>query len=142
MCVEVNIVSAAFMYVLSCLFSSHAAATYLGALIMLGMLLFSGLLLNLSSVPAALSWLRYLSYYSYGYESLVTNELDGISITISIESVASVDLSGNIFLQAFALSPNNFWMNVAILFGMIIIYLGIGFLLISGKISALLRRCR
>jgi len=128
-CVEVNVVSAAFMYMLSCLFSSHAAATYVGALIMLGMLLFGGLLLNLSTVTWALQWLRYLSFFSFAFESLLTNDLNGLTIHVDLASLQNpINLSGNLFLEAFGLQIGTFWMNVAVLFGMTVAYTIIAFL--------------
>ncbi|CAG2176026.1 unnamed protein product, partial [Oppiella nova] len=63
----------------TCYFISAINKTMMGALAMftpmvMPMMLFGGLFLNSGNMPGWLSWIQYLSFIHYGYESLVVNQ--------------------------------------------------------------------
>ena len=51
-------------------------------------LLFTGYLVNIAAVWVGLRWAHYLSVFFYGFESLIVNEMSGISLIFSVSTVA------------------------------------------------------
>jgi ABC-type multidrug transport system permease subunit len=115
-----NMVSAAMFYVISVSVPSVTVGNIVSAAILLFLMLFSGFLLNFASIPVWLIWLRYLSFFSYAFEALTANELEGLQLELGVEGFGSVNISANVFLVAFNLSSENYWRNVGILAGMAI----------------------
>jgi hypothetical protein len=56
------------------------------------MLLFGGLFLNVESSPVWINWIKYLSWMLYSYEALVTNEMFGLKVRVSLEGVDKVEV--------------------------------------------------
>ena len=54
-------------------------------------LLFTGYLVNIAAVWVGLRWAHYLSVFFYGFESLIVNEMSGISLIFSVSPVAYMD---------------------------------------------------
>ena len=50
-------------------------------------LLFTGYLVNIAAVWVGLRWAHYLSVFFYGFESLIVNEMSGISLIFSVSPV-------------------------------------------------------
>ncbi len=69
-------------------------------------MLFSGLLVNNDSMPVWLVWLRYISFFSYAFESIAANELSGLNLSLSVEGYGSVDISKNFILSYFNNNTN------------------------------------
>ncbi|KAI8990981.1 hypothetical protein BDF20DRAFT_811457 [Mycotypha africana] len=92
--------------------SSHMSVAHLLAnLVMLFSMLFGGFLLNKDHIPAMLSWLQYLSFFNYGYEALIVNELK--DITLRDRSIADIQIPGPIILARFGFNGQAFWPDVA-----------------------------
>ena len=47
-------------------------------------LLFTGYLVNIAAVTPVLQWVHYLSVFFFGFESLIVNEMSGISLIFSV----------------------------------------------------------
>jgi ABC-type multidrug transport system permease subunit len=47
-------------------------------------LLFTGYLVNIAAVTPVLQWVHYLSVFFYGFESLIVNEMSGISLIFAV----------------------------------------------------------
>jgi len=66
-------------------------------MIMLSML-FSGFLMNKSSIPAMCEWLTSISFFSHAYEALIVNEFrharTQFTFTAPVDSLVSVPVSG------------------------------------------------
>ena len=56
-------------------------------------LLFTGYLVNIAAVWVGLRWAHYLSVFFYGFESLIVNEMSGISLIFSVCPVVYTWLS-------------------------------------------------
>ncbi|XP_068949875.1 broad substrate specificity ATP-binding cassette transporter ABCG2 [Petaurus breviceps papuanus] len=100
------------------------------------MMIFSGLLVNLTTIVPWLSWLQYFSIPRYGYTALQHNEFLGLNFcpdlntTISNSTCEYAMCSGEDFLtnQGIDLSPWGLWENHVALACMIVIFLTIAYL--------------
>ncbi|KAK1345743.1 hypothetical protein QTO34_008207 [Cnephaeus nilssonii] len=99
-------------------------ATLLMTISFVFMMMFSGLLVNLTTVVPWLSWLQYLSIPRYGYAALQHNEFLGLNFCPG--SICT----GEEFLvnQGIDLSPWGLWKNHVALACMIVIFLTIAYL--------------
>ncbi|KAK2570404.1 Protein white [Acropora cervicornis] len=61
-------------YVISTLAPTVTAATSLGPPLMLPLLIFGGFFLKTTSVPVYFVWLKYVSWFMYGFEALIINQ--------------------------------------------------------------------
>lgn len=55
-------------------------------------LLFTGYLVNIAAVTPVLQWVHYLSVFFFGFESLIVNEMSGISLIFSVSLPGSPQL--------------------------------------------------
>ncbi|RUS20020.1 hypothetical protein BC937DRAFT_86556 [Endogone sp. FLAS-F59071] len=90
-------------------------ASLVASIVMLFMMLFGGLLINQDKIPAALSWLQYLSVFRYGFEALAANEANSLEITDSLDGI-TINVTGSFILQwLFGFDTNGFWLNAVVL---------------------------
>lgn len=87
----VNNVAVSFGYMVSCLASSVAVATALGAPLILPALIFGGSFINNSLVPIYLDWLRYLSWFMYSNEALSINQWSGFKFDACLGNTNSTN---------------------------------------------------
>ncbi|CUG00176.1 ABC transporter, putative [Bodo saltans] len=78
-----------------CMFVSNVAKNYqvanvIAPLILVLFLLPSGFLINLNSIPIIWRWIKYISFFRYGFEALVLNEFDGL--TFNCGAIANLTL--------------------------------------------------
>uniref|UniRef100_A0A8C5UE88 ATP binding cassette subfamily G member 2 (Junior blood group) n=1 Tax=Malurus cyaneus samueli TaxID=2593467 RepID=A0A8C5UE88_9PASS len=114
-----------------------AVANLLMTIAFVFMIIFSGLLVNLTSVMSWLSWLKYLSIPRYGMTALQINELTGLNFCGSINStfinvcvfICRV-CTGEDYLknQGIDASPWGLWQNHVALACMSVIFLTIAYL--------------
>lgn len=75
-------------YFLSCISPNVEIGLALAPVILIPFLLFGGFFLNTVDVPIWLIWLKYLSWFLYGFEALLINQWDGIeNITCPAEAL-------------------------------------------------------
>ncbi|XP_067022118.1 protein white-like [Acropora muricata] len=67
-------VAVSYGYVISTLAPTVTAATSLGPPLMLPLLIFGGFFLKTTSVPVYFVWLKYVSWFMYGFEALIINQ--------------------------------------------------------------------
>jgi len=136
--VLINFTCASMLFMISTMTKSLASATLASSTIILLMLLFGGLLLNFNTIPVWLGWIRYLSFPGFAYEALLGNELQGLSINIdlSVTSIVSggVSLSGDLFIEAFAINPANYWRNVGIIIGYGALFLIVAYIVLRTRV--------
>ncbi|KAG2181138.1 hypothetical protein INT43_008720 [Umbelopsis isabellina] len=114
-----NLVSAAVCLCFATAFKSVATANLLANLTILFSMLFGGFLLNKDHIPPVLSWLQHFSFFNYGYEALIVNELK--DITLVDKSIADIQIPGPIILSRFGFDGQAFWKDVMYL----VIYLAV-----------------
>ncbi|KAI8335799.1 hypothetical protein BC941DRAFT_429414 [Chlamydoabsidia padenii] len=105
-----NLAAAGLCLCFATALKSVAAANLLANLVMLFSMLFGGFLLNKEHIPAVLSWLQYLSFFNYGYEALIVNELK--DITLRDKTIADIQIPGPIILARFGFNGQAFWRDV------------------------------
>lgn len=67
-------VAVSYGYVISTLAPTVTAATSLGPPLMLPLLIFGGFFLKTTTVPVYFVWLKYISWFMYGFEALIINQ--------------------------------------------------------------------
>jgi len=96
-----NIASSGFCLFIAAIVPSVSVGNFIAVLFMLFCMLFGGFLVNGPSVPAALGWIQYISFFFYGYEAMVVNEFVGLQITINIAGYPATDVAGSLFFNNF-----------------------------------------
>ncbi|XP_071526746.1 protein white isoform X2 [Panulirus ornatus] len=67
-----------FGYMISCMARNLSVALAISAPFIIPLMLFGGFFLNSGSTPVYLTWLKYLSWFSYGNEALLVNQWKGV----------------------------------------------------------------
>jgi len=70
-------VAVSFGYIVSTIAPTITAATSLGPPLMLPLLIFGGFFLKNTTVPVYFVWLKYISWFMYGFEALIINQWKG-----------------------------------------------------------------
>ncbi|CCI40641.1 unnamed protein product [Albugo candida] len=91
---------------------SVGVANLVSIIILLVMLLFGGFLLNNDTMPGAVAWLKHISAFNYGFETLMTNELRGIVLTFNAPGYPSIPIYGDVFLKTMKLYYSNRYYDV------------------------------
>lgn len=93
MCLVTN-VAVSFGYIISTIAPTITAATSLGPPLMLPLLIFGGFFLKNTTVPVYFIWLKYISWFMYGFEALIINQWKGYgSIPCTTETTIAPTLS-------------------------------------------------
>ncbi|KAH9847646.1 hypothetical protein C2E23DRAFT_847481 [Lenzites betulinus] len=110
-----NLTTASVILLLSIAFASTSVASLVGTLTMLFNLLFTGLLINRKSVPAAFQWLHTVSFFHAAFEALAVNELRYLQLHEEKYGV-NIDVPAAAILSTFGLRAESFWWpNIALL---------------------------
>lgn len=100
-------------------------------LVLLFSILFSGILLNETSLPPAISWLPWLSYIHHSFEALMINELGDLTIYITPPGQPiAYPTNGAYLLGVLGLVPSNFFLDVMLLLLMGLLFYAIAFILL------------
>lgn len=75
------------------------------------------------------SWLQHLSFFNYGYEALIVNELK--DITLRDKSIADIQIPGPIILARFGFNGQAFWADVGRLGCFVVVTLLTAFLFLK-----------
>ncbi|KAM6346628.1 broad substrate specificity ATP-binding cassette transporter ABCG2 isoform 2-T2 [Podargus strigoides] len=117
-----------------------AVSNLLMTIVFIFMIIFSGLLVNLTSVMSWLSWLKYFSIPRYGMTALQINELTGLNFcsrnTTNITSndnhqqISQMTCIGDEYLKSQGIDPSSWglWQNHLALVCMTVIFLTIAYL--------------
>ncbi|EIN10088.1 hypothetical protein PUNSTDRAFT_102090 [Punctularia strigosozonata HHB-11173 SS5] len=103
-----NLTTASVVLLLSVAFESTGVASFVGTLIMLFNILFTGLLINRETVSKFFQWLHTISFYHAAFEALAVNELRYLTLK---EHKYGVDLEvpAATILSTFGLRAQTFW---------------------------------
>ncbi|CEG44556.1 atp-binding cassette superfamily [Plasmopara halstedii] len=91
--------------------SANLAAT----VVLLIMLLFGGFLLNAETMPKSVGWLQHLSIFSYAFEVLMVNELEGIVLSFDAPGYPAVPVYGEVYLRTLGMEYTQRYYDVAAL---------------------------
>jgi len=103
-------------YLLSCLAPNVDIALAIAPVFIIPFMLFGGFYLNTGSVPIWLSWLKYLSWFLYGFEALLINQWSSVEgIACSSNSILPCLSTGEQVLDTLAFDKANFWRDIMML---------------------------
>ncbi|XP_038625105.1 broad substrate specificity ATP-binding cassette transporter ABCG2 [Tachyglossus aculeatus] len=113
-----------------------AVANLLVTISFVFMILFSGLLVNLTTIGSWISWLKYFSIPRYSFAALLHNELKGLNFCPGINGTSENSTchfalctgEQHLINQGIDLSPWGLWQNHVALACMIVIFLTIAYL--------------
>eukprot|EP00732_Lithocolla_globosa_P001274 Lithocolla_globosa_v1_NODE_606_length_3612_cov_5.933652.p1 type:complete len:926 gc:universal NODE_606_length_3612_cov_5.933652:2939-162(-) len=108
---------------------SKAFSRTLGSLVILMHMMMCGMLVNKDELPAWLAWIVYLNPMYYAFEALVTNEMNGFTITqevngqlFRLDADKLLDKFGFDLVSCwFYLYVETYWRNVAMLCGFVVL---------------------
>ncbi|XP_030834888.1 ATP-binding cassette, sub-family G (WHITE), member 2 isoform X1 [Strongylocentrotus purpuratus] len=109
----VTFVSSALAFAISSSVSIAGIATLLIAMCYVLMMVFGGLLVNISSLPVWLQWLQYLSIFRFGLNALLINEMVGLDFCETVGNVTLRCIPGTDYLdqQGIDYSDWGLWQN-------------------------------
>ncbi|KAJ3109352.1 hypothetical protein HK100_003307 [Physocladia obscura] len=93
--------------------SDVGTATLAGAIIILFKMLFAGLIISQDSIPWALRWIQYLSFFRYPYEGMAVNDMGLLQISDTFDG-AAVNLPASLILTKFGFDINNYGQDLLI----------------------------
>ncbi len=86
-------------------------------------------------MPLFVDWIKYSSYFNYGYEVLMVNELQDEDFSFNPKNYKPILVGGDEFLQQFDMDPKRFYMDLWVLVAMIITFLSISYLFLRFAIK-------
>lgn len=123
--VMINVCAGSFVLALSAVTPSISLGNLIGILFMLYSLLFCGLLVNNSSLPTFLVWVKWPSFLNYGFEALATNDI----LNLTVRTGLAPPITGRwILIHIFGLDPDRFFVDMWVLGGMIVFYMVVSYL--------------
>ncbi|CAO0792155.1 unnamed protein product [Mucor circinelloides] len=122
-----NLTAAALCLAIGVVFKNVSMANLLSVLVMLFSMLFAGLLLNKDSMSPAFAWLKYLSFFNYGLEALLVNEMLYLQL-VEERFGLNIDVPGATILSTFGFNAKNYWPDVVRLASMFTAFITFAFI--------------
>lgn len=127
----VSMAAVSFAYVISTISPTTSVSTALSGPLTLPLLVLGGFYIENRTIPEWLSWLRYLSWFNYGFEALVVNQWDNYGpipckIIPNNETYTSCVYNGSIAIEQRGLKEENLLIDIYAL-----VAITVGFRLIS-----------
>ncbi|KAG0046815.1 hypothetical protein BGZ83_008010 [Gryganskiella cystojenkinii] len=120
-----NVATALFCLVIAAAVRTTGVASLASSIVMLFMMLFGGFMINSGNIPAALTWIQYLSMFKYGFEALAVNEVATSKLIDNIQGVA-FNVPGSLILQKlFGFDLGGFWKNMIILIAFNVLFVAL-----------------
>ncbi|CAO3564493.1 unnamed protein product [Mortierella alpina] len=130
-----NVSTALFCLVIAAGVRTTGIASLASSIVMLFMMLFGGFMINSGKIPAALTWIQYLSMFKYGFEALAVNEVATTTLSDNIQGVA-FNVPGSLILQKlFGFDLAGYWRNMIIMVGFIILFIATFWSLVSLRLK-------
>ncbi|KAK3819675.1 MAG: hypothetical protein J3Q66DRAFT_311391 [Benniella sp.] len=118
-----NVATSMFCLVIAAAVRTTGVASLASSIVMLFMMLFGGFMINSGNIPAALTWIQYLSMFKYGFEALAVNEIATSKLIDNIQGVA-FNVPGSLILQKlFGFDMNGYWKNMIVLIGFNVLFI-------------------
>ncbi|KAI1308724.1 hypothetical protein EDD11_004189 [Mortierella claussenii] len=130
-----NVATAMFCLVIAAGVRTTGVASLASSIVMLFMMLFGGFMINSGNIPAALTWIQYLSIYKYGFEALAVNEVATSKLIDNIQGVA-FNVPGSLILQKlFGFDLGGYWKNMIILIGFNVLFIAVFWGIVSLRLK-------
>ncbi|EWM20670.1 atp-binding cassette sub-family g member 2 [Nannochloropsis gaditana] len=130
-----SITSTSLCLLVSCATSVYSAAFLGCGAVYLLFMLASGFVLQADQIPNYLAPFKYLSFYRYCLQNLLSLDLKGRVFDcytpeqLAVSGKVAICLpTGDLYLESQGINPDHLWMNIGILAAMIPVYLGIAYL--------------
>jgi len=113
----VSLVSAMLALAISSVTPSLGFGNLLALMILLFCLLFGGFLVNKTTMPGWVGWIRWMSFFNYAFEILMVNELTGLSILFNPQgyNIYPTMVDGAVFLIQFDMEAERVGMDIGLL---------------------------
>ncbi|KAI3390166.1 hypothetical protein SNEBB_001838 [Seison nebaliae] len=111
----VAISASGFGMFISCLASSIEVALALSAPMTIPLMLFGGLFLNNSSTPIYFIWIKYVSWFKYGYDLICTNQWENIKTIPCPANTTTCFHTGEQVLHSLSMDDVKKWKDFTIL---------------------------
>ncbi|XP_037797827.1 protein white-like [Penaeus monodon] len=121
-----------FGYMISCMSKNLSVALAIAAPLIIPLMLFGGFFLNSGSTPIYLTWLKYLSWFSYGNEALLLNQWQGVK-SIPCNTNQTCFPNGQAVLSFLHYENGSITINVFCLIALIVGYRILAFLALLAK---------
>jgi len=131
--VFVNVAAGTLVAALSIPFDSLGSANLCATILMLVLLLLNGALLNMSSAPAPIAVFQSLSFFRYGFEAMLTNELRDKVVMVEAPGLDPFPLSANLFLALLGVKPDRVWSDVFMLAVFALLHCAFAYYLLKQK---------
>jgi ABC-type multidrug transport system permease subunit len=130
--VLVCLVAGTMCLVISAFTPSLSLGNLVAILLLLFFMLFGGFLVNKSSVPPIIQWLKWLSFLNFGFEVLMVNELDGLTVLFQPKgyNIKPVLVEGDVVLANLDMDPSRFYLDIVVLGIMSAVYLVLSYLML------------
>ena len=110
-------------FFLGSIFSNVRTASAMGPIILMPLMMTSGLYNKLSSIPAVIAWMSYISPFRYGLHMMLLNQYGDLLIPLN---------NGQIFNYKDELSIElGFWQNFLVMLGVTVFFLGLTFIVLK-----------
>ncbi|KAJ3022015.1 UNVERIFIED_CONTAM: hypothetical protein HDU68_009354 [Siphonaria sp. JEL0065] len=119
---------------LGVLMSDVGTATLAGAILILFKMLFAGLIISQDSIPKALQWIQYLSFFRYPYEGMAVNDLGLLQIQDTFDG-SSVNLPAALILEKFGFKLDNYGQDLLITIVLMVVLVAVTGLLIDVRLK-------
>lgn len=98
-------------------FDSLGAANLSATILMLLLLLMNGALVNLREVARPLQLVQSTSYFRYGFEALMANELDGTIVMVDAPGIMPIPVKSRVFLGVLGMDVEQIGRDKRVLLG-------------------------
>ncbi|ODV63903.1 putative ATP-dependent permease ADP1 [Ascoidea rubescens DSM 1968] len=122
-----NLTTSMETLIIGILIKESGNATMIGVLVLLFSMLFSGLFINNDSLTTNINWLKYLSTFHYGYESLTINEVKSLILRETKYGI-NIEIPGATILSTFGFNVAHLWMDIYFLIGWFFVFLTAAYL--------------
>ncbi|XP_050540574.1 protein white [Daktulosphaira vitifoliae] len=131
----VSLVAVSFGYLISCVSGNISVALSIGPTIVIPFLLFGGYFLNVNSIPSYFRWLSFFSWFKYANEGLLINQWADINRIECNRVNTTCPRTGHAVLESVNFLEGNFYMDIVLLFCLIIIFRILAFLALLARTS-------
>ncbi|GAA5807746.1 hypothetical protein MFLAVUS_001122 [Mucor flavus] len=122
-----NLTAASLCLAIGIIVKNISLANLIACMAILFSMLFAGLLLNKDSMSPYFSWLKYLSFFNYGLEAMLVNELLYLQL-VEERFGLKIDVPGATILSTFGFNAKNYWPDVFRLSSMFLIFIFIAYI--------------
>jgi ABC-type multidrug transport system ATPase subunit/ABC-type multidrug transport system permease subunit len=113
-----NVCTGSQAMVVGLLSKSVGTANVFAVCMFLFQLLFGGFLVNVETLPPYIVWVERLSVFSYAFEALMCNELQGLLLSLRAPGLPPVPIKGEIFLTTLGFHVERIGLDLVLLFVM------------------------